>query len=70
LPFPTPEDLPNPGIKHRSPEFLELAGRFYTTVPPGKPKCPLPDVKYNVVYPAMKLYLTLKRNEELTHATT
>jgi len=33
LPFPSP-DLPNPGIKHGSPA---LAGRFFTTAPPGKP---------------------------------
>ena len=34
LPFPPPEDLPNPGIKLGSPA---LAGRFFTTEPPGKP---------------------------------
>ena len=34
LPFPAPGDLPNPGIKFTSPAFL---GRFFTTVPPGKP---------------------------------
>ena len=34
LPFPPPGDFPNPGIKPRSPA---LAGRFSTTVPPGKP---------------------------------
>ena len=37
LPFPTPEDLPVPGIE---PSFLAspaLAGRFFTTVPKGKP---------------------------------
>ena len=34
LPFPSPGDLPNPGIKPMSPEF---AGRFFTTEPPGKP---------------------------------
>ena len=33
LPVPSPENLPNPGIK---PESLALAGRFFTTVPPGK----------------------------------
>ena len=36
LPFPTPRDLPNPGIK---PVFFvspALAGKFFTTVPPGK----------------------------------
>ena len=34
LPFPSPGDLPNPGIKRASPAF---AGRFFTTAPPGKP---------------------------------
>ena len=33
LPFPTPEDFPEPGIE---PESLELAGKFFTTEPPGK----------------------------------
>ena len=33
LPFPPPVDLPNPGPKPRSPA---LAGRFFTTEPPGK----------------------------------
>jgi len=32
--FPSPGDHPNPGIKPTSPE---LAGRFFTTEPPGKP---------------------------------
>ena len=38
LPFPTPGDLPDQGIE---PTFFvspALAGRFFTTVPPGKPK--------------------------------
>ena len=34
LPFPSPGDLPNPGIKPSSPI---LAGGFFTTEPPGKP---------------------------------
>ena len=34
LPFPTPGDLPDPGIK---PAALALAGRFFTTETPGKP---------------------------------
>ena len=33
LPFPTPEDLSKPGIE---PESLGLAGKFFTTEPPGK----------------------------------
>ena len=34
LPFPTPGDLRDPGIKPASPA---LAGRFFTTAPPEKP---------------------------------
>ena len=34
LPFPTPGDRPNPGIEPASPA---LAGRFFTTEPPGSP---------------------------------
>ena len=34
LPFPSPGDPPDPGTEPSSPE---LAGRFFTTEPPGKP---------------------------------
>ena len=34
LPFPSPGDLPDPGVKPTSPA---LAGGFFTTEPPGKP---------------------------------
>ena len=34
LPFPPPEDLPDPGIKPTSPA---LANGFFTTEPPEKP---------------------------------
>ena len=34
LPFSSPGDLPDPEIE---PMFPALAGRFFTTVPPGKP---------------------------------
>ena len=37
LPIPTPGDLPNPGIKPSSHVSPALAGRFFTTAPPGKP---------------------------------
>ena len=37
LPFPSPGDLPNSGTEPSSPESPELAGRFFTTAPPGKP---------------------------------
>ena len=36
LPFPPPEDLPDPGNKPASPTSLAFAGRFFTTEPYGK----------------------------------
>ena len=39
LPYPSPGDLPDPGIKPVSPAALELAGRLFTAEPPGKPMC-------------------------------
>jgi len=38
LPFPSPGDLPDPGIK---PESSALAGGFFTTEPPGNPRISL-----------------------------
>ena len=38
LPFPTPGDLPSPGIKPVSLESSALAGGFFTTAPLGKPE--------------------------------
>ena len=40
LPFPTPGDLPNPGIEPASPVSPALAGGFFTTEPCGKPQHP------------------------------
>ena len=37
LSFPSPGDLPDPGI---GPMFPALAGSFFTTEPPGKPHLP------------------------------
>ena len=37
VPFPSPGDLPDPGIEPGSP-VSRIAGRFFTTVPPRKPK--------------------------------
>ena len=34
LPFPSPGDLPNPGIE---PASRALADKYFTTEPPGKP---------------------------------
>ena len=36
MPFPTLEDLPDPGIKPESLGSPALPGEFFTTVPPGK----------------------------------
>ena len=38
LPFSTPGDLPDPGVEPMSLASPALAGGFFTTVPPGKPK--------------------------------
>ena len=37
LPFPTPGDLPDPGVELMSLVSSALAGRLFTTVLPGKP---------------------------------
>ena len=37
LPFPSPGDLPNPGIELASPVSSTLPGEFLTTEPPEKP---------------------------------
>ena len=39
LPWPPPGDLPYSGIEPTSLMSPGLAGRFFTTVPPGKPIC-------------------------------
>ena len=38
LPFPAPGDLPDPGIEPVSSVSPALAGGFFTTEPPEKPK--------------------------------
>ena len=62
--FPPPGDLPNPRTELASPVSPALAGRFFTTVPPGKPqpqpKCLLLTVTfmvYRVGFNFMFVYL-------------
>ena len=45
LPFPSPGDIPDPGIEPMSPE---LAGGLFTTEPPGKysPRILLNNIQY------------------------
>ena len=54
LPFPPPGDLPGPGIELTSPA---LAGRFFTTEPPGKPHTRPPAPHTEVYGPARLLSL-------------
>ena len=41
LSFPSPGGLPDPGTEPTAPVSPALAGRFLTSVPPGKPLLPL-----------------------------
>ena len=46
LPFPSPGDLPNPGIEHGSPVVQADA---LTSEPPGKPNCTISKETRNVL---------------------
>ena len=47
LPFPPPEDLPDPGIEPKSLVSPALVGGFFTTAPPGELKTgPLPSKSF------------------------
>ena len=56
LPFPSPGDLPNPGIKPMSLGAPVLAGRFFTTVPPGKPQATNPSGSRSFFSGSFKLH--------------
>ena len=47
LPFPSPRDLPDPGIKPKSSASPALIGGFFTTKQPGKPYDPRKTLKGN-----------------------
>ena len=44
--IPPPGDLSDPGIKPKSPTSPAWAGRFFTTVAPGKPCFPLSKLQF------------------------
>ena len=46
LPFPSPEDLPDPGMETTSPVSPALVDGFFTTVLPGMPYFNIPLLKY------------------------
>ena len=50
--FPSPGDLPDPGTELASPA---LAGRFLTTVPPGKP--------HTYVYVSVYIYVCILQRQ-------
>ena len=57
LPFPTPGDLPDPGIKPASLVPPALAGGFFTAEPPGK--CPLAlrvDFSVFMLHPQLQVF--------------
>ena len=56
LPFPTPEDLHDPGIESKSPASPALAGRFFTTVPQGSLKQVYDLSKHTVHLKSMHFY--------------
>ena len=79
LPFPSPGDLPNPGIKPISPA---LAGGFFTSEPPGHSLEKWKQPKYRVMNSltnewinkmwyihTMEYYSTTKTNEVLIRIT-
>ena len=39
LPFPSPRDLPDPGMEPKSPASPALSDGFFTTEPPGSLFC-------------------------------
>ena len=56
LPFPPPEDLPDPGIEPMSPVTPAQGGTFFITVPPGKPQLQIiPDSISGAVFEEDKL---------------
>ena len=60
LPFPSPGDLPDSRIK---PVSLALAGGFFITEPPGKPKFPVRSAIFHFIRDAEKrtFNMTLKK---------
>ena len=59
LPFPSPGDLPNPRIEPPTPVSPALAGRFLTTVPPGKHiewKGQVKNSSYNILTVVFELF--------------
>ena len=74
--FPSPGDLPDPGIKPTSLASPVLAGRLFTTVPPWKPRGRHKQYKadYELLFHSDRLGFTrkilLKAGTQLKHSNT
>ena len=55
LPFPPPGNLPNPGIEPSFPESPVLAGRFFTTEPPGEAPVQI-KFSFNISFTVSEIY--------------
>ena len=66
-PLPSPGDLHNPGIEPVSPVSPALAGRFFTTEPPGKPLTLLKGIQNNTVTLENSLVVSYKTKHTLNH---
>ena len=64
LPFPPLGDLPNPGSKPKSPASPVLAGRFFTTAPPGKPNWeqgPFQSINHLIIFKRLNANTVVKK---------
>ena len=64
LPFPSPGDLSNTGTEPMSPASAALAGRFFTTLPPGKPIV-LPKRRAHIYWESFKPYCLHREIQDL-----
>jgi len=65
LPFPSPGNLPDPGIEPLSLESPALAGRFFTTSATWEayPPCPNPILNFLLFVPLLSNLVTLELNK-------
>ena len=66
LPFPSPGDLPDPGIE---PMSAALACRFFTTKPSGKPSSPHYKTPIYSHPPSQEVWLSKKKKKKFTKHT-
>ena len=57
LSFPAPGDLLDPGVEPASQASPVLAGRFFTTAPPGKPRGIPKEGAKDTIFPRFRVIL-------------